>query len=477
MVDSPKLGAKVRALRRRESLTQAQLADRLGISPSYLNLIENNRRTLSASLLIKLAKIFELDVHAFAQDDYEQTVSNLLEVFADPMFEVHQLTQGEVQELATSIPSVAAAILTLHRVYENIRDSAGSFAERYDDGQERPGAGAMLPPEEVTDFFQRADNYFPELEEAADSLWQAARLDPHEVRRGLIDYLSAVRGVTVRVDQESMMRGAIRRFDTDHDVLQLGEVLAPKSRNFQLAYQIALLDHRELLDRLVRDPALTSDASKRLARVGLANYFAGAVMMPYERFLGSAKSLRYDIELLCHRFRTSFEQVCHRLATLRRPGAEGVPFHLVRIDLAGNISKRFSASGFRFARFSGACPRWNEHAAFLAPGLIRTQVSEMPDGKKYLCIARTVRDELGGYQAPHAMHAVGIGCDLHFAHELVYSEGIRAEGPGSAVPIGVTCRVCDRSDCEQRAFPSVMQPMTVDENVRGRSLYVIPPNL
>ena len=244
--------------------------------------------------------------------------------------------------------------------------------------------------------------------------------------------------------------------------------------NFQLAYQIAFVDHAEVLDRLVKDPSLTTDASRRLGRVALANYFAAAVMMPYDRFRSSAQTLRYDVELLCHRFRTSFEQVCHRLTTLARPGAEGVPFHLLRMDVAGNISKRFSASGFRFARFSGACPRWNEHTAFLAPGLIRRQVSEMPDGSRYFCVARTVQDELGGFHAAHSIHAVGIGCDIRYAKELVYADGLDFED-ADVVPVGVTCRTCERMDCEQRAFPSMMQPLNVDEQVRGRSLYVAVP--
>ncbi|MEL6189733.1 MAG: short-chain fatty acyl-CoA regulator family protein, partial [Myxococcota bacterium] len=210
-------------------------------------------------------------------------------------------------------------------------------------------------------------------------------------------------------------------------------------------------------------------------RIALGKYFAAAVMMPYDRFRSSAQALRYDVQLLGHRFRTSFEQVCHRLTTLKRPGAEGIPFHLVRIDVAGNISKRFSASGFRFARFSGACPRWNEHTAFLTPGLIRRQIAEMPDGARYFCVARTVRDELGGYHAPHALHAVGLGCEVRFAPELIYADGVDLTDAESIVPIGVTCRVCDRMDCEQRAFPSMMQPLNLDEQVRGRSLYVTVP--
>ncbi|MBP1772018.1 MAG: Transcriptional regulator, family, partial [Holophagaceae bacterium] len=201
----------------------------------------------------------------------------------------------------------------------------------------------------------------------------------------------------------------------------------------------------------------------------LANYFASAVLMPYDGFLRAAKAERYDIEILARRFQASFEQVCHRLTTLRRPGAEGVPFHFLRIDIAGNISKSFSASGIRFARFSGACPRWNAHAAFLTPGLIRTQISEMPDGRKYFCIARTLQKDTGGYRGQHAMQALGLGCEMGHAKELIYADGLRLDQP--PVPVGVTCRLCERTDCEQRAFPPLQQAFKVEENLRRTSFY------
>ena len=201
-----------------------------------------------------------------------------------------------------------------------------------------------------------------------------------------------------------------------------------------------------------------ADLLGKLVRGGIvvkASYFAGAVLMPYEPFLAAARELRYDVELLERRFGVSFEQVCHRLTTLRRPGSEGVPFHFLRIDIAGNISKSFSASGIRFARFSGACPRWNAHAAFLTPGLIRTQLSEMPDGRKYFCIARTIQKDTGGYRGQHAMQALGLGCEMGHAKELIYADGLRLDQP--PVPVGVTCRLCERTDCEQRAFPPLQQ--------------------
>jgi hypothetical protein len=469
MADPAKLGAKIRSLRRREGLSQIQLAERLAISASYLNLIEHNRRPLSAALLIKLAQLFSVDLQSFAADDESAVAADLMEAFSDPIFEGQQLTSQDVKDLASSSPAVAKAVIALYRAFRTARDSATSIASQLD--EDRVGFAAM-PSEEVSDLIQRHQNYFPDLEDAAEMLCRIARLDGNDMYRGLGDYLSSVHGIAVRVEKEASMAGAVRVYDPAEHVVTLSETLAPRSRNFQLAHQIALLDHSDTLDRIARDQHLTSDESRSLCRVALASYFAGSVLMPYARFLEAARDVRYDIELLGHRFRTSFEQVCHRLTTLSRPGSEGVPMHMVRIDIAGNISKRFSNSKFRFARFSGACPRWNEHAAFLTPGMVRVQLSEMPDGTRYFSVARTVRDNSGGYHAPHALHAVGVGCEIRWARELVYADGIDLES--APVPVGVACRVCERRDCDQRAFPPLLEPLEVDENRRGRNFYMRP---
>lgn len=231
---------------------------------------------------------------------------------------------------------------------------------------------------------------------------------------------------------------------------------------------------RDELDKLTVDATLSTDESRVLARVALANYFAASVLMPYARFLSAAREERYDVDVIGRRFRVGFEHVCHRLTTLRRHGAEGVPFHMIRIDVAGNISKRFSASGIHFARFSGACPRWNVFAAFQTPGMIRIQISTMPDGATYFCIARTVQKDSHGYHSQPMIHAVGLGCRVEQAGELVYADGIDLKKLDTAVGVGVTCRLCERHDCEQRAFPSMRRPLTIDENLRGLSLYSGP---
>jgi predicted transcriptional regulator/transcriptional regulator with XRE-family HTH domain len=468
--DNAQLGAKVRVLRRQKNLTQAHLAERLGVSASYLNLIEHNRRPLPAPLLIKLAEVLDLDLKALSTENHARSIADLMEVFGDPIFEHHDVTTAELRDLATTSPTAARAVLTLYRAYRAAREASDTLAATLSDGDLEGVDSSHLPTEEVSDLIQRHMNFFPELEEGAERLGSEARIDRDYLYTSLVKYLGEL-GVTVRIVRTAEMQGAVRRYDADAKVLYLSEVLRRGSRNFQLAYQIGLLTQEAALDRISADPHLTSPASRALARVALANYFAGAVLMPYAPVLAAARQERYDIDLLGHRFRASYEQTCHRLTTLRRPGAEGVPFHMVRVDVAGNISKRFSASGLRFARFSGACPRWNVFEAFTTPGMYRTQLSAMPEGSTWFWVARTVNREGGGYHAPRSTLAIGLGCEASRARELVYADGVNLDAREAVVPVGLTCRLCERMDCEQRAFPPLQHPLKVNANVRGVSFY------
>jgi predicted transcriptional regulator/DNA-binding XRE family transcriptional regulator len=473
----PRLGAKVRALRRRENLSQVQMAERLGISASYLNLIESNRRPLPAPLLIRLAQTFGVDLHAFGGDDEARLVNDLMEALSDPLFDAYQLTSTDLRELAVNSPQIARAVIALYSSYKTQRDSSDELASRLDGGGEE-GLGfdrSQLPSEEVNDLIQKHMNYFPELEEAGEDLWKRARLDAEELNPGLVRWLDKQHGVHVRLARGGVERGVLRRFDVEKKILTLSELLPTRARTFQLAHQLALLSQRPAIDRILANSPLSTDESRALARVALSNYFAGVVMMPYLPFLEACRHERYDVDVVGRRFRVGFEQVCHRFTTLRRPGAEGVPFHMMRIDIAGNISKRFSADGIRFARFSGACPRWNVFAAFMTPGMIRIQVSRFPEGSTYFCIARTILKDSGGYHSQQPVQAIALGCRIEHAREIVYSDGIDLENASVATPVGVTCRLCERSDCEQRAFPSIRHPLRVDENARGVSLYAPVP--
>jgi predicted transcriptional regulator/transcriptional regulator with XRE-family HTH domain len=472
MAKQSPLGARVRALRRREGLTQTEFARRLDISTSYLNLIENNRRPLSAAVLIKLAGVFDIDLQSFSSSGEDRITRDLVEAFGDPVFEDFGLTSADLRDLAGNSPQLSAAVLALYRNYRQLQESASALATQVSDRQDLMSfQRARLPTEEVTDLIQEQLNHFPQVEQAAEALWEEAMLDPEQLYSGLLRHMEHALKIKVRIGRIHETKGAIRRFSSDRRELMLSESLPPRSRTFQLALQIGLIELREYFDRVVSDRRLTSNDSRVLCRVSLANYFAGAVMMPYQRFLEAAEEERYDIELLGNRFKTSFEQVCHRLTSLRRPGAEGVPFHFVRVDIAGNISKRFSATGIRFARFGSACSKWNVYAAFLTPERIRRQVSRMPDGTTYFCIARTLRKGRGGFLAPHPIQAVGLGCDIQYAPRLVYTDGMDLSNLDAAIPIGTSCRTCERINCQQRAFPSLHRPLEVDENVRGISFF------
>lgn len=470
------LGTKIRALRRRENLTQSELSARLGISPSYLNLIENNRRPLPAQLLLQLAQLFSLDIAALAGEDDGRLLSELLEAFGDPLFDRFELKNSDLRELAVTQPNVARAVLSLYQGYVAARDSANALVEKMTGSGEGLGVDlSRLPSEEVTALIEHHNNYFLELEESAQMVWKKAHLDSEGAYAGLANYLMAEHGVKVQLVRVADERKAMRRYDPERRVLSLSEVLPPRSRRFQLAHQIGLLTETAAMEQLEKAEILTTPESRALFRVALSNYFAAALLMPYDAFLDAARAERYDIELLAHRFGTSFEQVCHRLTTLRKKGHEGIPFHLLRIDIAGNISKRFGGSGFRFARYSGACPRLSVFQAFLTPGMFRVQLSRADDGGLYFSVARTLRRDRGGYQVRHPVQAIELGCELRYARQTIYSDGVDLENRDAAVPVGVTCRLCDQMDCEQRAFPSLRHPMRIDENLRGISFYAPVP--
>ncbi len=466
-----RFGSKVRALRRREGLSQADLAATLGVSASYLNLIENHKRPLPAPLLVKLAQELKIDLGQFASDEDARVVSDLMEAFADPLFDDPALTQAEVRDMAAASPAAARAVISLYRAYRSAKGSADDLSSRIAERDELQTV-STIPSEEVSDLIQRNENHFPALEAGAEELLSRGKLTNDEIYQGLKRFLETDLRVSVHIDRTEKGRETLRKYEPEKKELTLSELLPTRSRTFQLAYQIGMLTQREEIDAVVsRDAYLTTDASRALARVALGNYFAGAVLMPYGAFLEAAREERYDIDVLGRRFRVGFEQTCHRLTTLRRAGAEGVPFHFIRIDVAGNISKRYSASGIRIARFSGACPRWNIFAAFLTPGMIRIQVSRMPDNEIFFCLARTIQKDSGGYHTQQPVMAIGLGCKLEHAKKLVYSDGVDFENAEMYTPVGVTCRTCERGDCDQRAFPSMRQPLVVDENVRGSSLY------
>ncbi len=470
------LGPKVRRLRREQGLTQAQMAEQLGISASYLNLIEHNQRPVTVPLLLKLGNAFGVDIQSFAEDEESRLVAGLREVFADPLFNASDIKNQDFRELAAVAPTLGQAVVTLYQAYRDSRADLEALSERVADREKlHLVQNATFPLEEVRDLFHTHHNHFPELEAAAEALWKDGALDRNDIYRGLADLLQTQHAVRVRLMPADVMGYAVRRFDRHGRRILLSEMLAPSGRAFQLACQLALLRHRDLLNRIVDAAALSGDEARRLARIGLCNYFAGAVLMPYDRFLESARQVRYDIDILRRRFDASFEQVCHRLTTLQRPGARGVPFFLIRVDAAGNVSKRFSGAGFHFARFGGACPRWIVYEAFRTPGKIHTQLARMPDGTTYFSLARTVVKASGGYSSPPQQFAMALGCEVAHAAQITYADGVDLDNTEAATPIGVNCRLCPRLDCSQRAFPPLNNRLIVDENLRGLTPYLFAP--
>jgi predicted transcriptional regulator/DNA-binding XRE family transcriptional regulator len=467
------LGPKVRRLRRENRMSQAQLADQLGISASYLNLIEHNHRNVTVGLLLKLAELFGLNISDLAEDDEGQLLADLMEAFDDALFEETDLTNTEVRELVSAAPTAARAMLKLYDAYRNSRSDMRSLATQVSEEAEiLLEYESRLPADQISDFIQESGNYFADIEEEAERIRGEAGLERNDPILGLTAYLEQAFGIRVAVLPPGPGLEAMRRYEPGSRRLEISESLPRSSRLFQLSHQIGLLAASPVFDTLLLEGGLRTPDVRALGRIALANYFAAALMMPYGAFHGMAKGVRYDIELLQHHFDASFEQVCHRLTTLQRPGAKGVPLHMLRVDIAGNISKRFSASGLRIPRHGSACPRWNVYSAFLSPGVINGQVSRMPDGNAYFCIARTIQKRGGGYGSPQRVLSIGLGCELSYAREVVYSDGIDLESPERAIAAGVQCRSCDRMDCRQRAFPPVHHKLAIDENTRGLSAYV-----
>lgn len=459
-------GPRLRRLRKDQALTQAQMAEALGVSASYLNLIERNQRPVTAQFLVRLSEAFDVDIKAFAGGDDTRLFAELREAFADPVLADFRIESQELRDMAAASPAAADAVIALYSAYREAVERAAMVSERLEDGRPE-SAESKLPMERVRDFLHDRGNHFPELEAAAEKLWDQAGLRAREVFEGVRRAFAQELGVSVAIAPADVMGAELRRYDLHGRRLMLSEALDPPARAFHLAHHYALMTESEALDAPLAEAGLAEDAeTRRLGRVALANYFAGCALAPYDRFLRTAKEGRYDITLLMRRFELSFEQVAHRLTTLQRPGAKGVPFFLMRVDSAGNVSKRFSAGGFHFARFGGGCPRWNVHDAFAARDRILTQLIETTDGAAYLTIARAT-PRTGAEESPRL--AVVVGCPIDRAGEVAYADALDLDNPAARTPIGAGCRVCERYDCAERASPPLGRRIGGSEWVRGVS--------
>ncbi|APZ51685.1 helix-turn-helix domain-containing protein [Salipiger abyssi] len=442
-------GAKLRDLRGRLGLTQKDFAAKLGISLPYLNQMENNNRPVSTTVVLALAQEFGFDVTELGQGDSERLVTDMREALADPVFgETPPL--ADLRLTASNAPALARAFLELHRAYRQTHERLASLDEAL--GRE----GAQLQPspwEEVRDFFHYCDNYIDAVDRAAEHFANGLN---GEMRGAVIARLRE-RGIAVEMAHSVTLRA----YDPARKQLTLSSLVPPETQNFQLLVQVALLRQNDLLEATLDLGRFQSDAARAIAKLGLANYFAGAALMPYGRFLAAAQETRHDLELLAARFGASIEQVAHRLSTLQRPGAKGIPFFFARVDQAGTITKRHSATRLQFARFGGACPLWNVHRAFETPGRFLRQLAETPDGVRYVLLARDVTKRGGHFGAPVRRYAMALGCEVKHAGALVYADGLDLGRDGAFEPIGISCRICERTDCHQRSVPPLEKRLSI----------------
>lgn len=453
-------GARLRRLREERGLTQAALARTLELSTSYVNQLENDQRPITVPVLLALTERFDLPARYFSSDSDARLVADLAEVFTATA--EGAVSRIQIEELVARMPEVGRSLVAVHRRLRDATEELEAYRLRATTEMSLPPERPM-PFEEVRDFFYDRNNYIGDLDVAAEQMFAEFRM-----RTGGLDIqLSALMqeqfGITVIADDQ-LPATIKRQFDPASGVLRVARWLLPGQRAFQVATQLALVSQSQLISAIVATDDQLSSEARGVARIGLANYFAGAFLLPYREFHEAAEELRYDIDLLGRRFEVGFETVCHRLSTLQRPRHRGVPFIFVRTDKAGNISKRQSATAFHFSRVGGSCPLWVVHDAFAQPGRIVTQVAQMPDGRSYFWIAKTTAPDDHGYLEQGTSFAIGLGCDLVHADKLVYSTGVVLDDPTTAVPIGAGCKICNRADCAQRAFPYLGGHVVIDEN-------------
>lgn len=465
------MGVRLRALRQERGLTQVALAQAMGLSPSYLNQLEQDQRPFTVPVLLKVHKALGVDIQQFSEDEEARRVALLRDAVA-ALPGSHAIPDAEFREMAHKLPKLSEALMTLHQRHQEDQQRLEVLVDRLQDRSAPAERGwyetplRQMPFEAVRDFFFTQRNYFDALDRLAELWAQQASKSGLSTGEWLVTRLQERH--LVKVQTGALNTGAVRMqhrvFDPMRRILHVSARLKPSQQAFQMATQLALLELTEPIDTALAKHTWQDAETQQLARIGLANYVAGALVLPYGEFLQAAERVQYDIDLLSLQFGVGFETVCHRLSTLQRAEAPGVPFFFIRVDRAGNISKRQSATHFHFSKTGGTCPLWNVYEAFAQPGRILPQLASMPDGRVYLWVARCISQEGAGWGRPEKTFSIGLGCDAQHAHRLVYSQGLDLRSLESATPIGMGCRVCERPACPQRAFPFVGQPLQVNEN-------------
>lgn len=455
-------GAKLKEIRQRLGITQKEFSAKLGVSLPYLNQMENNNRPISGAVVLALAQEFGFDVTELASGDNERILSDIKEALADPIFAETVPPVSDLRLAATNVPMFARAFLELHRAYRQTQERLATLDEALGNSSAKLQAS---PWEEVRDFFHYCDNYIDAVDRAAEQ-FSKGRNSPDWVRAKTITMLETLGVHILFIDTTD-----IRRFDASTNTLTLSNQAAAPTQTFQLLLQLALMTQDKLFEATLDFARFHSPQARDIAKIGLANYYAGAAMMPYAQFLDTAREERHDLERLTRIFGVSLEQVAHRLSTMQRPEAKGVPFFFVRVDQAGTITKRHSATRLQFARFGGACPLWNVHQAFETPGRFLRQLAETPDGVRYISLACEVSKSGGSFGAPTPRFAIALGCEIRHANELVYTDTMDINNPEAYEPIGISCRLCERRECHQRSVPPLERQLSVDPFQREKLPY------
>ncbi|MES2988106.1 MAG: short-chain fatty acyl-CoA regulator family protein [Pseudomonadota bacterium] len=440
-------GHSVRRLRRQLALTQAAMAEALGVSPSYLNLVERNQRPVSATLILRLAEVYDFDPRKLTAGEPGGGAVALRRRLADPLFADLDVDRHQLEEWLAGAPGGAEAFA---RAYDRI-------------GGGHSGEGdAPDPHASVRREIERWRNHFADLDAAAEALADELRMAGADLYGVMAERLRVKHQLSVRVLPGDVLAGRIKRLDMHARQLQLSEMLDAPARTFALAEQLAG-EVREQIDALVRGAGMDRVA-ERLFRRHLTGYFAAAVMMPYARFLRACEATGYDLDTLQRRFGASFSQVAHRLTTLQRVGARGLPFFMLRTDRAGQVSKRYAgASGSPIAEGVAVCPLWDVFAAFARADETVTDLVETEDGRRWLTLARCVTPQGAG--VVKARFAVALGLEAAEARNLNAARG--RDLAAHATPIGLGCRACTREDCPQRSAPPAGRGLVVGERETG----------
>lgn len=466
------IGQQLREIREEHKLTQAKFASQLGISTSYINQMENNQRHVTASVLMGLAEHYGVDIASLSKQDGDRLIADLMECFADPVFNGKTPSAHELRLATQNSPAVARSLITLH---QTLRRTSDRLAELDSTINYTGSIVEPTPYEEVRDYFHFINNYVHDLDIEAEKLASSLKANSTDRYQSLSNYINETHGVVV--SESDSADSPLRTFDKQTKRLQLNRHTLRASKAFQIAHQIALLEHDQRIAAHVDKAKFQSDDAARICSIGMANYFAGATSLPYKSFHAAAIESRHDLNYLANQFDTSIEQVAHRLSTLQRPKRLGVPIFFARIDRAGNITKRHSATKLQFARFGSACPIWNAHQAFESAGKIIRQLAQTPDGVKYLCLAVTVDKPSVGPIATARRYSLALGCEIKYRDQFVYSDGLDIDAEGAFEPIGVSCRICERPDCEQRAVPPSKSQLDINPNNRTVIPYsIVSPN-